>query len=209
MIDCIFRYTNNTNRCHGLVSVFRMEVDKCDRLWVLDTGAINLASGVEQLCPLKIDVFDLKTDRLVKRFIVPSNQTSKDSLFTNIVVEIINDNCEDAYAYISDVFQYGLIVYDYKKVTCIAYLHLIIIIIFALNDSYNNTKNYKCNFRLLYLHTLYSSLISYQTSSPKGWFLDRIIERTRSVNKAVFTHRSVRPERRSAILMVANNVYKM
>lgn len=126
MIDCIFRYTNNTNRCHGLVSVFRMEVDKCDRLWVLDTGAINLASGVEQLCPLKIDVFDLKTDRLVKRFIVPSNQTSKDSLFTNIVVEIINDNCEDAYAYISDVFQYGLIVYDYKKVTCIIVLHICI-----------------------------------------------------------------------------------
>lgn len=94
-----------------------MEVDKCGRLWVLDTGAINLAKGVEQLCPLKIDIFDLKTDRHVKRFIVPANQTSNDSLFTNIVVEIIDDNCEDAHAYISDVFQYGLIVYNYKEVT--------------------------------------------------------------------------------------------
>lgn len=104
------------NRCHGLVSVFRMEVDKCDRLWVLDTGAINLANKVDQICPVKLDVFDLKTDTHIKRFIIPKNQTLKDSLFTNIVVEILNDNCEDAYAYMSDVFQYGLVVYSYKKV---------------------------------------------------------------------------------------------
>lgn len=104
------------NRCHGLVSVFRMEVDKCDRLWVLDTGAINLANSVDQLCPAKLDVFDLKTDTHIRRFIIPANQTLKDSLFTNIVVEILNDNCEDAYAYMSDVFQYGLVVYSYKEV---------------------------------------------------------------------------------------------
>lgn len=93
-----------------------MEVDKCDRLWVLDTGAINLANAVDQICPVKLDVFDLNTDRLVKRFVIPTNQTSKDSLFSNIVVETVNDNCEDAYAYLSDVFQYGLIVYSYKEV---------------------------------------------------------------------------------------------
>lgn len=126
-IYLFFRYTNNMNRCHGLVSVFRMEVDKCDRLWVLDTGAINLANKVEQLCPLKIDVFDLITDRLIKRFIIPTNQTSKDSLFTNIVIEIINNNCEDAYAYISDVFQYGLIVYNYKKVGVFIFLIIYLI----------------------------------------------------------------------------------
>ncbi|XP_027849694.2 protein yellow-like [Aphis gossypii] len=108
-------YANNMNRCHGLVSVFRMEVDKCDRLWVLDTGAINLANSVDQLCPAKLDVFDLKTDTHIRRFIIPANQTLKDSLFTNIVVEILNDNCEDAYAYMSDVFQYGLVVYSYKE----------------------------------------------------------------------------------------------
>ncbi|VVC35640.1 Six-bladed beta-propeller, TolB-like,Major royal jelly protein/protein yellow [Cinara cedri] len=105
------------NRCDGLVSVFRMEVDKCDRLWVLDSGAINLAKRVDQICPVKLDVFDLNTNRLVKRFVIPKNQTSKDSLFTNIVVEILNDDCEDTYAYMSDVFQYGLIVYNYKEDT--------------------------------------------------------------------------------------------
>lgn len=91
-------------------------MDKCDRLWVLDTGAINLANKVDQICPVKLDVFDLKTDTHIKRFIIPKNQTLKDSLFTNIVVEILNDNCEDAYAYMSDVFQYGLVVYSYKEV---------------------------------------------------------------------------------------------
>lgn len=109
------------NRCHGLVSVFRMEVDKCGRLWVLDTGAINLASSVDQVCPVKLDIFDLKTDKHVRRFIIPNNQTTKDSLFTNIVVEILNDNCEDAHAYISDVFQYGLVVYNYKEVQIDSY----------------------------------------------------------------------------------------
>lgn len=111
------RYTNKINRCHGLVSVFRMEVDKCNRLWVLDTGAINLAKRVDQICPVKLDIFDLKTDKHIKRYIIPKNQTSQDSLFTNIVVELINDNCEDAFAYISDVFQYGLVVYSYKEVS--------------------------------------------------------------------------------------------
>ncbi|XP_050431938.1 protein yellow-like [Adelges cooleyi] len=106
--------TADTDPCRGLVSVFRMQVDKCDRLWVLDTGSIDLAKSVNQICPTKLDVFNLKTNRHVRRFIFPSAQVSKDSLFTNIVVEIINDNCEDAFAYMSDVFQYGLVVYNYK-----------------------------------------------------------------------------------------------
>lgn len=99
-----------------------MEVDKCDRLWVLDTGAINLAKAVDQICPVKLDVFDLKTDRHIRRYIIPTNQTLTDSLFTNIVVEITNNNCEDAYAYMSDVFQYGLVVYNYKKVMIVTFV---------------------------------------------------------------------------------------
>lgn len=93
-----------------------MEVDKCDRLWVLDTGAVNLAQRVDQICPVKLDIFDLKTDKHIRRYIIPTNQTSRDSLLTNIVIDVINNNCEDAYAYMSDVFQYGLIVYSYKEV---------------------------------------------------------------------------------------------
>lgn len=94
-----------------------MEVDKCDRLWVLDTGTINLATKLEQICPVKLDVFDLRTDRLIRRFIIPKDQTSKASLFTNVVVEINDGNCENAHAYLSDVFQYGLVVYSYKEVS--------------------------------------------------------------------------------------------
>lgn len=120
-----FRYSNGINNCHGLVSVFRMEVDKCNRLWVLDTGAINLATKVDQICPAKLDVFDLNTDRHIKRFNIPANQTLKDSLFTNIVVEIINDDCDDAYAYMSDVFQYGLVVYNYKQVQTRLCIHIL------------------------------------------------------------------------------------
>jgi hypothetical protein len=85
-----------------------------------------LAKTVDQICPIKLDVFDLKTDRHIRRFTLPTNQTQKDSLFTNIVVEITNNNCEDAFAYMSDVFQYGLVVYNYKEVMIVAFVERIV-----------------------------------------------------------------------------------
>jgi hypothetical protein len=36
--------------CDGLTSVFRMRVDQCGRLWVLDSGLEKVALGGKQVC---------------------------------------------------------------------------------------------------------------------------------------------------------------
>lgn len=42
-------------------------------------------------------------------------QTKPESLFTNIVVDIRDGQCDDAFAYAADVFRYGLLVYSWRE----------------------------------------------------------------------------------------------
>lgn len=60
------------------------KIDQCQRLWIVDTGKIGLSPS-PQLCPPKILVFDLKTNQLMHRYIIPMNQYNCNSLFINPV----------------------------------------------------------------------------------------------------------------------------
>ncbi|KAL1452606.1 hypothetical protein WDU94_006820 [Cyamophila willieti] len=102
------------SNCNSIISVFRLSVDKCDRLWVMDTGVIDIISSIQQLCPPKILVFDLNTNTLIRRYILPTAQVFEGSLFANIATELVED-CDHVFAYVNDVFRYGLIVYDFFK----------------------------------------------------------------------------------------------
>lgn len=51
----------------GLVSVYRMRIDACNRLWALDAGVSRSLEDYEVTCPPKILVFDLNTDQVVRR----------------------------------------------------------------------------------------------------------------------------------------------
>lgn len=51
----------------GLVSVYRMRIDSCNRLWALDAGVSRSLEDFETTCPPKILVFDLNTDQVVRR----------------------------------------------------------------------------------------------------------------------------------------------
>ena len=51
----------------GLVSVYRMRIDSCNRLWALDAGVSRSLEDFEVTCPPKILVFDLNTDQVVRR----------------------------------------------------------------------------------------------------------------------------------------------
>lgn len=53
----------------GLVSVYRMRIDSCNRLWALDAGVSRSLEDYEVTCPPKILVYDLNTDRVVRRFV--------------------------------------------------------------------------------------------------------------------------------------------
>lgn len=105
---------HESGNCNGLTSVFRMAVDSCGRLWVLDSGILDALNEVKVICPPQVFVFDLTTDRLLWKYEIPKSQAPDGALFTNIVVDIRDGMCDDAFAYITDVFRYGLVVYSWR-----------------------------------------------------------------------------------------------
>lgn len=57
--------SGDPGNCTGLVNVFRMRIDKCDRLWILDSGVMNTLETFTVACPPRILIFDLISDTLV------------------------------------------------------------------------------------------------------------------------------------------------
>lgn len=58
-------HSSTTNPdCTRLLSVYRLAIDQCGRLWVIDSGIVNALTNLQQLCPPKIVAFDLATDQV-------------------------------------------------------------------------------------------------------------------------------------------------
>ncbi|XP_046466135.1 yellow-h isoform X1 [Neodiprion pinetum] len=106
---------HDPENCAGLTSVFRVQVDQCDRLWVLDSGQTDIMSDPQQVCPPELFIFDLKTDRLLKKYTLPKKYVKQDSLYSNLAVDIRAGECEHAFAYLADVWRFGIVVYDLFK----------------------------------------------------------------------------------------------
>ncbi|XP_046659965.1 protein yellow-like isoform X2 [Homalodisca vitripennis] len=98
--------------CDGITSVFRTRVDKCGRLWVLDSGMVDIFVDSRRQCPPQILVFDLYTDNLVKRYRFPKSLLEDDSLLITIALDSRQEDCSDTVAYVTDVTSYKLLVYD-------------------------------------------------------------------------------------------------
>lgn len=105
---------HSMGNCNGMTSVFRVVVDECDRLWVLDSGAVDIASTFKQVCPAQLLVFDLNNDKLITRFVFPKSQVLPGSLLVNLAVEV-EGSCENTFVYTGDVFRYCLHVLDFKE----------------------------------------------------------------------------------------------
>lgn len=101
--------------CSKLMSVYRVWVDECDRLWVLDSGVVNATTQINQVCPPKIVVFDLRNDQPLFLYELPPDQVKQDSLHSNIIVDVRNGRCHDAYAYVTDVWRNGIVVFSLAK----------------------------------------------------------------------------------------------
>ncbi|OWR44676.1 yellow-h3 [Danaus plexippus plexippus] len=97
--------------CTGLTSVFRMNVDSCGRLWVLDAGQIDSQDSPKQICPPSLVVFNLEKDIPIARYVIPKKYVLEDSLFSNIIVDTRLQDCSDLYVYIADTWRFGLIVF--------------------------------------------------------------------------------------------------
>nr|ATB56358.1 yellow-c2 [Leptinotarsa decemlineata] len=97
-----------------IVSPFRIKVDPCDRLWVMDTGLAGITDNHKRIFPSAVVIFDLKTDKLIRRYnLKRSDINGWSSLFSNIIVDVTKDTCDMAFAYIPDMQGYGLVVYSF------------------------------------------------------------------------------------------------
>ncbi|KAG5889901.1 hypothetical protein JTB14_008047 [Gonioctena quinquepunctata] len=97
-----------------IVSIFRMRVDPCDRLWVLDTGMADRIEKRNQVSQQAILIFDLNTDKLLRKYTMKdSDLKGTISFFANIVIDVTKDTCDQAFAYMSDLAGNGLLVYSF------------------------------------------------------------------------------------------------
>lgn len=102
---------NQGRNCNGLTSVFRVAIDKCNRIWVMDTGKI----GDTQHCPPQLLAFSLANDQLIFRHKVNESNFVSSSLFVTPVVDIANNregDCSNTFVYVADVTGFGLLVVD-------------------------------------------------------------------------------------------------
>lgn len=60
---------NNIHSPDGLVSIFRVRIDACDRMWGLDTGLSDILGAAKVVQPMRLVVIDLKTNKVSLLFI--------------------------------------------------------------------------------------------------------------------------------------------
>ncbi|XP_044742296.1 protein yellow-like [Chrysoperla carnea] len=97
-----------------IINTFRVKVDECDRLWIMDAGKTDVFSEKPALfLPPGIVIYDLKTDQFIRRHHFDEKDVKDESFFTNIVIDTDKDNCDQAFAYITDPNAQGLMVYSY------------------------------------------------------------------------------------------------
>ncbi|XP_053622438.1 L-dopachrome tautomerase yellow-f2-like isoform X2 [Plodia interpunctella] len=106
------------HQCDRPVSVYRPRVDCCHRLWMVDTGLLEVPNERKQLRPPAIVIFDLRTNKQILRYELKSTDLVNESTsggLTSITVDASPQSCNGAYAYINDLATNGLIVFSLKE----------------------------------------------------------------------------------------------
>ncbi|XP_075981681.1 dopaminechrome tautomerase-like [Anticarsia gemmatalis] len=108
-----------------VVSTFRVYVDKCDRLWVVDNGVADMAAGVKQITEPALLIFDLKTDHLLTKHVFDESVLRESSVLTSVVADLVGHDCTNCdasctmrgktFAYITDMGSNAIIVYDLEN----------------------------------------------------------------------------------------------
>ncbi|KAJ8669329.1 hypothetical protein QAD02_000588 [Eretmocerus hayati] len=83
------------NDCNSIITPSRIEIDNCNRLWIIDSAQTGMK---KKHCEPKLLGFDLGTDKLITKVEIPQdvaiNINTNRSLFTNIRVETHGESCE-------------------------------------------------------------------------------------------------------------------
>ena len=72
----------------SIISTFRIRVDECDRLWVMDTGITNILKSFgnrKKVAPPALIIFDLNTDKLIRRYTLKPSDNTCNSYYANVV----------------------------------------------------------------------------------------------------------------------------
>uniref|UniRef100_A0ABD2XG80 Bee-milk protein n=1 Tax=Trichogramma kaykai TaxID=54128 RepID=A0ABD2XG80_9HYME len=96
----------------AIVSIFRIRVDACDRLWGVDTGIEDILGDTKVVRPPRLIVIDLNTEKILLTYTLKDSDQKAESFFADLAVDADKDSCDDAYAYLSDLGGYGLVVYS-------------------------------------------------------------------------------------------------
>ncbi|PZC86388.1 hypothetical protein B5X24_HaOG209107 [Helicoverpa armigera] len=102
---------HNAVNCTGFTSVFRMSIDHCGVMWVLDSGQVDAFEAPRQLCPPTLYAINVETDTVLGSYPIPAEFVLQNSLITNLVVDSRDARCRDLHVYIADAWRFGLIVF--------------------------------------------------------------------------------------------------
>ncbi|XP_012221338.1 major royal jelly protein 1-like isoform X2 [Linepithema humile] len=100
------------NKCDGIIGVYRIYII-CNHLFVLDCGKI----GDDKICPAQLLIFNLSTNKLVRRAIIPDNVATNRNGTGLLVTPMVHArHCRNiaytATVYMADIKGYGLVVWN-------------------------------------------------------------------------------------------------
>ncbi|GAB0094209.1 hypothetical protein DMENIID0001_094650 [Sergentomyia squamirostris] len=108
----------------NIVSVYASHIDNyCNRLFVLDTGVLRYSSNeVYDVQKPAIVVFDLPDNGcetrkfpVIRRVEIPDHLWTNPIGFAGLTFDYTQKSCDDLIIYVTNLFDYSLIAYDYKN----------------------------------------------------------------------------------------------
>ncbi|XP_055617290.1 L-dopachrome tautomerase yellow-f isoform X2 [Toxorhynchites rutilus septentrionalis] len=106
-----------------IVSVYRSKVDACERLWFIDTGMLEYPDNPMQVHRPQLWIIDLARDRKVRTFEIPEAIVQQGIGMASLVVDVEAGSCDKAFAYIPDLVQGAIYVYNFEANRMWAFRH--------------------------------------------------------------------------------------
>lgn len=114
-LDPLLKPYPNPEAVSSLTSVYRTAIDSCARLWMVDTGLLEVPGARRQVKPPAILAYNWLTHKLDFRYELDPkvlvNERTPGGL-TSLTIDVEPTACGEAHAYITDLATNGLIVFS-------------------------------------------------------------------------------------------------
>ncbi|XP_060521874.1 L-dopachrome tautomerase yellow-f2-like isoform X2 [Cylas formicarius] len=108
-------YPDRTGVGENIVSVYRVAIDVCDRMWFVDTGIVETLGNRTVVKPHELILINLQTDDIIHRYSLPASVITPATVLASVTVDTTKEDCTNAYAYFPDLAGYGLVVYSLSE----------------------------------------------------------------------------------------------